>query len=196
MFATRMLSIGAVAMLGATSIATLTRHPQPSLHAAELSADSVAEERSYAVAVATIADSAIHRLDFFPGRAQLRIQAAFVLPSSDQVPFDDLAARGNAATTAIGAALDRFREVRVPADLKALHRELVNALTDANRATANLTMAANACQGSMSSIDRCQVPFTSATSRLAASYNHYLGARAKIGAQIVDTDTHLAEFKK
>ena len=182
----RMLSIGVAATLGISSIAGLRRE----------SRDLVAEERAYAAAIGVIADSAIHRLDFFPARAQLRVQAAFLFPSDDAVPFDNLATHGDAASVAIDAALDRFSDVHVPDDLKALNAELVSALKDATRASANLTVAAHSCQVSMSSVNRCQVPFTSASSRLAASYKHYLDTRAKIGAQVTDTDTHLREFKR
>ncbi|HEY4307524.1 MAG TPA: hypothetical protein VGM82_23825 [Gemmatimonadaceae bacterium] len=185
----RRWSIAAAAMLGVSGVATLVRLPHEF-------PDNTAEERAYAVAIGEIADSAIHRLDFFPSRAQLRIQAAFMLPSDDPVPFDALASRGNAASAAIGLAVDRFTDVRVPDDLRKLNAELVNALKDANNASANLTAAAHVCETMMTSINRCQAPFTSASSRLAASYNRYLGARAKIGAQIVDTDTHLADFKR
>jgi hypothetical protein len=190
MFIGRRWSIGAVAMLGVSGVATFTRLPLNE------SRDLVAEERAYALAVGTIADSAIHRLDFFPTRAQLRIQAAFLLPSNDPVPFDDLAGRGDAVSSAIGLALDQFTDIRVPGDLKGLNAELVNALKDATRASANLAAAAQLCQVAMASIDRCQAPFTSASSHLAASYKRYLGARAKIGAQVVDTDTRLVEFKR
>lgn len=182
----RMLSFGVAATLGLSSIASLRRE----------SRDLVAEERAYAAAVGAIADSAIHRLDFFPARAQLRVQAAFLLPSDDAVPFDNLAAHGDAASVAIDAALDRFSDIHVPDDLKALNAELVNALKDATRASANLTAAAHSCQMSMVSVNRCQVPFTSASSRLAASYKHYLDARAKIGTQVVDTDTRLVAFAR
>jgi len=182
----RMLSLGAVAMLGVSSGGTLARAPQ----------DLVAEERAYALAVGAIADSAIRRLDFFPTRAQLRVQAAFMTPSDAPLPFDDLAARGDAASVAIDVALDKFVEVHVPEDLKPLNAELVKALQDATRASANLTAAARSCQVSMLSVNRCQVPFTSASSRLAESYKRYLGARARIGAQVLDTDTHLQEFKR
>jgi hypothetical protein len=181
-------------MIGVSSVATVFHAPQLSVRTFGRPGGQVAEERAYVAAVGMIADSAVHRLDFFPTRAQLRVQAAFLMPSEDQLPFDDLAARGDAASVAIDAALDRFAGVRVPDDLKSLNAELVTALRDATKASANLTVAAHACQVSMISINRCQVPFSSASSRLAASYKHYLGARAKIGAQVLDTDTHLPDF--
>jgi hypothetical protein len=196
MFIGRMLSIGAAAMLGVSSVATPSHAPQLSIRSAGASGDLVAEERAYVAAVGTIADSAARRLDFFPTRAQLRVQAAFLLPSDDAVPFDDLAARGDAASVAIDAALERFADVHVPEDLKSLNAELVKALNDATQASVNLTAAAHACQVSMTSVNRCQVPFSSASSKLAASYKHYLGARAKIGAQVLDTGTHLSEFRR
>lgn len=193
----RTISIGVVAMLGASSIATLTRTPAMHTGPASGVIDSVAEEHAYAIAVRTIADSAIHRLDFFPARAQLRVQTAFLAASPEaSVPFDELAQLSAAATVAIGVAAERFAGVAVPSDLKTLHVELVKALEGATQAGEHLTMAAQACQVSMASVDRCQVPFSSASSRVADSYKRYLAARSKIRAQVLDTDTHLPEFAR
>jgi len=192
----RTLSIGAVAMLGATSIATLGSRPQLSVRAAEVSSDSIAEERAYAFAIATVADSAIHRLDFFPARAQLKVQTAFLTASSEAtVPFDDLAARGDAASIQIDDAVERLASVRVPADLRGLNTQLVKTLKGATKATASLTAAAHSCQVSMTSVDRCQVAFSAASSRVAESYKRYIEVRAKIRAQILDTDTHIDDFR-
>ena len=184
------MSFGAVAMLGASSVARRDHAPRP------VAPDSIAEERAYVAAVATIADSAIRRLDFFPARAQVRMQTAFLASSGDSsIPFDDLAARGDAAAVAMDMAVERLAVTAVPHDLKELHSKLVNALKDGTRASASLTSAARACQVSMASVERCQAPFSSASSRMAMSYKHYVDARARIRAQVLDTDTHLAEFK-
>jgi molybdopterin-guanine dinucleotide biosynthesis protein A len=159
--------------------------------------DTVQQERVYASAVATLADSAIHRLDFFPARAQLRVQTAFLSAQSEatSVPFAELAAIGAAAALAIDEGAQRFKAVAVPADLTALHGALVSSLSAATRAADRLAAAASACQASMMSIERCQTPFAAASSRLLESYKAYLAARSKIGSQILDTQTHLAEFK-
>jgi hypothetical protein len=185
-------SLGAIAMLGGTGVATLAREPR----LAGVRPDSVAEERAYVVAVATIADSAIHRLDFFPARAQLKVQTAFLSPAGDgTVPFDDLASRGSAATVEIDAAVERLSSIAVPGDLKKLNAQLLRALEDATQASAWLVNAAHACEATMASVERCQAPFSSASSRVAASYKRYVDARARIRAQVLDTDTHLADFK-
>jgi len=185
------MSVSVVAMLGATRVATHD-HPAPATVA-----DSVAEERAYVAAVVTIADSAIHRLDFFPARAQLRVQTAFLASSRDAtIPFDDLASRGDAAAVAMDAAVDRLATAHVPGDLKELHAKLVSALEEGIRASASLTAASRGCQLSMTSIEQCQAPFTSASSRIATSYRRYVEARARIQAQVLDTDTHLGEFKR
>jgi hypothetical protein len=70
----------------------------------------------------------------------------------------------------------------------------MGALKAATQASARLTAASRACQLSMASVDRCQVPFSSASSRVAESYKRYLDVRAKIRAQVLDTDTRLAPF--
>lgn len=192
----RLLSIGAVTMLGASSVATLAP-PRLNTRAGDVVADSVSDERAYAVAIATIADSAIHRLDFFPGRAQLRVQTAFLSPTPDAaIPFDDLAARGNAASVEIDAAVERLSTAPVPHDLKELSTKLLGALKDATRASWSLTTAAHACGQSIASVERCQVPFSSASSRVAESYKRYVDVRAKIRSQVLDTDTHLDDFKR
>lgn len=192
----RFVSIGAVAMLGATGVATVSRTTQHPVTVEHIVPDSVSVERAYAAAVATIADGAMHRLDFFPARAQLRVQTAFMAPAPDaSIPFDDLATRGSAAAMEIDVAVERLAAVSVPGDLKALNTRLVNALKDATRASSSLTAAAHACQQSMTSVDHCQVPFSSASSRVAESYKHYIEARAKIRAQVLDTDTHLEDFR-
>jgi len=190
----RMASVGTVVVLGASGATNLLRSPRGA-DALEVERDSVAEERAYVAAVGTVGDSAIRRLDFFPTRAQLRIQTAFLSPSADAgVPFDDLASRSDAAAQGIDVALERLAGVVVPRDLKTLNAELVNALKDATRATSSLSRAAYACHQSIASVDHCQVPFSGASSRLAKSYDRYLGARDKIRTQVLDTDTHLSEF--
>ena len=134
---------------------------------------------------------------FFPTRAQLRVQTAFISSSNGtQVPFDDLASRSDAAAQAIDAAVERLAGVTVPRDLEALNAELVKALQDATRASASLTHAAYACQLSMSSVERCQVPFSGASTRLAKAYERYLGVRGRIREKVLDTDTHMTPFSR
>jgi len=184
------MSVGAVVMLGASSVAKRDDA------APAVTPDSVAEERAYVTAVATIGDSGIRRLDFFPARAQLRVQTAFLAPAGDaSIPFDELAARGDAAAVAMDLAVERLAVTSVPGDLKELHSKLVNALKDGTRASASLTTAARACQMSVASVERCQAPFSAASSRMAMSYKHYVDVRNRIRAQVLDTDTHLGEFK-
>ena len=86
--------------------------------------------------------------------------------------------------------------VSVPADLKRLNAQLLGALKDATGASASLTTAAHACQFAIGSVERCQGPFSAASSRLSASYKRYVEGRARIRAQVLDTDTHLAEFRR
>jgi hypothetical protein len=192
-----MASVGAFLMLGGSGAASLLRSPFAGAAAFEAARDSVADERRYVAAVGTIGDSAIRRLDFFPTRAQLRIQTAFISSSNGtQVPFDDLASRSDAAAQAIDAAVEQLAGVVVPRDLAALNAELVEALKDATRAGASLTHAAYACQLSMSSVERCQVPFSGASTRLAKSYERYLAVRDRIREKVLDTDTHMIPFSR
>jgi hypothetical protein len=192
-----MASVGAFLMLGGSGAANLLRSPLGGAAAFEAARDSVADERRYVAAVGTIGDSAIRRLDFFPTRAQLRVQTAFISSSNGtQVPFDDLASRSDAAAQAIDAAVERLAGVTVPRDLEALNAELVKALRDATRASASLTHAAYACQLSMSSVERCQVPFSGASTRLAKAYERYLGVRGRIREKVLDTDTHMTPFSR
>jgi hypothetical protein len=192
-----MASVGAFLMLGGSGAANLLRSPLGGAAAFEAARDSVADERRYVAAVGTIGDSAIRRLDFFPTRAQLRVQTAFISSSNGtQVPFDDLASRSDAAAQAIDAAVERLAGVTVPRDLEALNAELVKALQDATRASASLTHAAYACQLSMSSVERCQVPFSGASTRLAKAYERYLGVRGRIREKVLDTDTHMTPFSR
>jgi hypothetical protein len=185
------LSVCAVAILGASGVAKQVRNA-----VAPTAADSVAVERAYVAAVATVADSAIRRLDFFPARAQLRVQTAFLAPAGDaSIPFDELAARGDAAAVAMDMAVERLAVTPVPGDLRQLHSKLLDALNDGVRATASLTTAARACQMSSASVERCQTPFSAASSRMAMSYKRYVDARNRIRMQVLDTDTHLGEFK-
>lgn len=192
-----MASVGAFLMLGGSGAANLLRSPLGGAAAFEAARDSLADERRYVAAVGTIGDSAIRRLDFFPTRAQLRVQTAFISSSNGtQVPFDDLASRSDAAAQAIDAAVERLAGVTVPRDLEALNAELVKALQDATRASASLTHAAYACQLSMSSVERCQVPFSGASTRLAKAYERYLGVRGRIREKVLDTDTHMTPFSR
>ena len=169
----------------------------PAVSAQVVPRDSVDDERAYATAVAAIADRAIHRLDFFPARAQLRVQTAFLSSPNDTaaVPFAQLASISATAASAIDEDTQRFAGVAVPDDLKGLHRDLMNSLRAAVAAADRLAAAAAACRASTVSIQRCQSPFTSASSKLSTAYRDYLATRAKIAAQILDTNTQLIAFK-
>lgn len=166
------------------------------LVAAGAQPDSVARaEAEYARAVASIGDSAIRQLDFFPERSQLRVQMAFLDPrSAVRVPFDELAARSGVAVDVVGTLNDRLGGLRPPSDLTGLHSALSTSLRDARDALARLASAAETCRAESASVARCQAPFTSASSDLARAYKRYLAARARIGDQIVDTGTILPRF--
>jgi hypothetical protein len=192
-----MASFGAVLVLSGSSAANLLRSPLADGSTLESVRDSVADERRYVAAVGTIGDSAIRRLDFFPARAQLRVQSAFLSTSNGaQVPFEDLAARSDAAAQAIDAAVERLTDVTVPRDLESLNIELVRALRDALRASAALTQAAYACRMSIESVERCQAPFSGASARLVKAYEHYLLVRDRIREKVLDTDTHMTPFSR
>lgn len=159
--------------------------------------DSVQDERAYAVAVAAIADSAIHHLDFFPERNQLRVQMAFLSSPNDPraVPFTEIARTSASVAIAIDEGIQRFEMVVVPHDLQARHRELTKSLHAAATAADRLAVAANACSVFGASIQRCQTPFTGASTQLSNAYRDYLAIRAKIADQVLDTETHLVEFR-
>jgi hypothetical protein len=48
----------------------------------------------------------------------------------------------------------------------------------------------------VSSTQRCQSPFTSASTALSEAYKRYLDTRVKIREQIRDTQTELPEFRR
>jgi hypothetical protein len=153
------------------------------------------DEAAYAASIANVADSAIHRLDFFPARAQLRVQMMFMSPSDSAVAvFYEVARRSNEAAYRVDDIASRFEATPVPDDLGALHADLVKALHAARSALDRLARSSAACQTNVTSIGRCQTPFTSASSAVAQAYKKYLTARAKIGDQIRDTHTVLPEF--
>ncbi len=184
--------MAAGAMLAASLSTTATAQtPRDSMRGA------ARDEAVYAKVIETLADSAIHRLDFFPTRSQTRVQMLF-LSANDSVSvlFADLGRRSIGAALAVDQMLGRFGTVLVPDDLHALHTELTSALTAARAALDRLSSAATGCQMGVSSVQRCQVPFTSASTAVTDAYKRYLDARLKIREQIRDTQTDLAEFRR
>jgi hypothetical protein len=165
-------------------------------HAPRAQPDGLARaESAYARAVATLGDSAVHRLDFFPARAQLRVQLAFLDPrAASVVPFGALARLSADAAPAVADLADRLGGVAAPADLDALHASLRTALDDATAALTHLAAAATACAADAGSVARCQAPFTEASSRLARAYARYLDARRRVRDRITDTGTVLPAF--
>jgi hypothetical protein len=157
--------------------------------------DPAHEEAVYAQSIIQIADSAIHRLDFFPVRAQVRIQMMFAARDSAGALFFEIARRSESAALVVDDIVSRFAGVRAPDDLRALHAELVGSLRAARAALDRLSASATACQADPSAVLRCQTPFTSASSALGKAYRRYLDARFKIRDQITDTRTVLPEFK-
>jgi hypothetical protein len=159
--------------------------------------DPARDEALYAKVIAQVADSAIHRLDFFPTRAQTRVQLLF-LSASDSVAvlFGDLGRRSVGAAVAVDQMIGRFGATTVPDDLHDLHAQLMSALGAARSALDRLAAASAGCQMSVASMQRCQSPFTSASTALLAAYQRYLEARVKIREQIRDTQTELPEFRR
>lgn len=155
----------------------------------------VERETAYASSIVHVADSAIRRLDFFPARAQLRVQMLFLAPG-DSAPllFREVARRAADARDRLDDISSRFERTGVPEDLGALHHDLVGSLRSARTALDRLTASANACLVDATSVVRCQSPFTSASSAVGDAYRKYLDARAKIREQILDTQTLLPEF--
>jgi hypothetical protein len=185
-----------VKLLAAASVALVA-----SLAASALSAQPARErardEAVYARVIESVADSAIHRLDFFPARAQTRAQLLFVSPNdSVAVLFAELGRRSLGAAVVVDEMIGRFNVTTVPDDLRGLHRDLMSALGAARAALDRLAAASAGCQLSVSSVQRCQSPFTSASTALSDAYGRYLGARVKIREQIRDTETDLAEFRR
>ncbi|MEP6495909.1 MAG: hypothetical protein ABJF01_24730 [bacterium] len=158
--------------------------------------DAAREEAAYASSITHVADSAIHRLDFFPARSQLRVQMLFMTPrDSASVLFVEIGRRSLGAAMVVDEIGSRFEGVHAPDDLRQLHAEMVSSLHAARAALDRLAASANACQFDLSSVQRCQAPFTSASSALGQAYKRYLDTRVKIRDQIVDTQTILPEFK-
>jgi hypothetical protein len=155
------------------------------------------DEARYARVIETTADSAIHRLDFFPVRSQTRVQLLFLSPSdSVAVLFADLGRRSLGAAVAVDQMIGRVGSAIVPDDLRDLHTELMSALRAARSALDRLAAASAGCQTGVSSLQRCQSPFTSASTAVTDAYAHYLDTRVKIRDQIRDTQTDLAEFRR
>lgn len=159
--------------------------------------DPARDEAVYAHVVERVADSAIHRLDFFPARSQTRVQLLF-LSANDSVSilFADLGRRSLAAALAVDDMIGRFGGTPVPDDLRDLHHDLVSALGAARSALDRLASASTGCQMSVASVERCQSPFNSASASLSGAYKRYLDARVKIRDQIRDTETDLPEFHR
>ncbi|MFI5229769.1 MAG: hypothetical protein ACHQWU_11920, partial [Gemmatimonadales bacterium] len=152
-------------------------------------------EAEYALSIAQVADSAIHRLDFFPARFQLRAQMLFLgRADSAAVVFAALSARSMAAAVAVDDVSSDFERTLVPGDLGELHHELVGALHAARGSLDRLSRSANACAADASSLSRCQSPFAAASIALGQAYAHYLEARQRIANQIADTKTVLPAF--
>jgi hypothetical protein len=152
-------------------------------------------EGAYALAIARTADSAIHRLDFYSTRAQLRAQMLFLAPRDTAVAiFFEIARRSSAAAQVVDETLERFERTRVPDDLHDLHATLLTALRAARGAADRLATAAQACEVDPSSVARCQTPFGAASSAVVGAYGRYLDARGRIARQILDTQTVLPAF--
>jgi hypothetical protein len=154
-----------------------------------------AREEAYARSVTQIADSGIHRLDFFPVRAQVHVQMVFAARDSVGVLFLEIGRRSETAAMTVDDVVNRFAAIRPPGDLHALHAELLRSLRSARSALDRLSAAAMACQSDPSATLRCQTPFTSASTALSVAYTRYLDARGRIRKQITDTQTVLPEFK-
>jgi hypothetical protein len=152
-------------------------------------------EGAYALALARTADSAIHQLDFYSTRAQLRAQMLFLSPGDTAVAvFLEIARRGAAAAQVVDETAARFDVTPVPEDLRALHAQIRATLREARDAADRLASTAHACEIDPSSVSRCQTPFTAASSAVARAYSRYLEARARIARQITDTQTILPAF--
>jgi hypothetical protein len=165
------------------------------LDAQGISVEIAHEEAAYAVSIMHVADSAIHRLDFFPARSQLRVQMLFMTRESANPVFSDVGHRSLGAALVVDEIATSFEGIHAPEDLRRLHAELVSSLHAARAALDRLSASANACQVDVSSVQRCQSPFTAASSALSQAYKRYLDARVKIKEQIADTQTVLPDFK-
>lgn len=178
----------------AAAIIAVAAAPPLRAQASRLDGDGP-REVEYAASIARVADSAIHRLDFFPTRLQLRAQMLFLGGrDSAAVVFAALSARSSAAALDVDDVSSAFERTNVPSDLRRLHAELVDALHAARGALDRLARAADACAVEPASVMRCQTPFTAASSALGRSYARYLDTRQKIAEQITDTKTRLPAF--
>jgi hypothetical protein len=166
-----------------------------SLEAQVSPVETAHEEAAYAVSIMHVADSAIHRLDFFPARSQLRVQMLFMTSESANPVFSEIGSRSLGAALVVDEIATSFEGIRAPDDLRRLHAELVSSLHAARAALDRLAASANACQVDVSSVQRCQSPFTAASSALGQAYKRYLDTRVKIKEQIADTQTLLPDFK-
>jgi len=158
--------------------------------------DSLARiESAYARAVAVLSDSAVRQRDFFPERAQVRLETALLDPrEAPVVPFAALAERAADAARTVADLTERFGSVAVPPDLGAHHATVLAALRDEAGALGLLAAAATACENATRSELRCRTPLTDATVRLSRAGRRYLDARRRIRDQIADTGTELPEF--
>ena len=152
-------------------------------------------EAEYALSVERIADSAIHRLDFFPARLQLRAQMLFLgRRDTAAVVFAALSARSTAAALAVDDVVSAFEGTPVPDDLRQLHGQLLGALRAARAALDRLSRSAEQCAVDQGSVSRCQAPLTSASIAMGKAYARYLDTRRRIAEQILDTKTLLPAF--
>lgn len=181
----RSLWCGTIASLAAASLGAQTPR------------DAARDEAQYAKVIENVADSAIHRLDFFPTRSQTRVQLLF-LSANDSVAvlFADLGRRSLGAALSVDELIGRLGSTVIPDDLHDLHTQLMSALSAARSALDRLAAASAGCQMAVSSMQRCQSPFTSASTALTDAYKRYLDARVKIREQIRDTQTELPEFRR
>jgi hypothetical protein len=164
---------------------------------AQSAPDLVREEATYAATITRVADSAIHWLDFFPVRSQVRVQMLFsAAPDSTSALFDALSRRSAAAATLIDDMMRQFGGVATPSDLRELHADLMLALRDARAALDRLSSSAGACRLDARSVSRCQSPFASASSAVDRAYARYLATRVKIRDQVRDTETVLPDFRR
>lgn len=179
----------------AAMVVALAARVAPAQDAAREQSGEAVREAAYAQSIMLVADSAIHRLDFFPSRLQLRMQMLFLMPrDSTAALFAAIGARSLAEAVSVDDVSSAFERTPVPDDLHALHGQLITSLHAARGALAHLATASNACAVDATSVSRCQAPFTSASSALGKAYASYLDARRKIGAQITDTRTVLSAF--
>jgi len=185
------------ATVSRVSSATLFALLAASAATAQTTRDPARDEAVYARVIETVADSAIHRLDFFPARSQTRVQLLF-LSADDSVAvlFAELGRRSLVAAVAVDGMIGRFGSAPVPDDLHDLHRDLMSALGAARSALDRLAAAATGCEMAVASVQRCQSPFTAASAALSEAYGRYLGARLKLREQIRDTKTELPEFRR